>query len=75
MFFIVVKALRNFFGNAKSSGSYNGVPVSIHEAISHVLFIDDVLYFSNGPLRDISSLKYMLSLYYKVTRMEINYDE
>jgi hypothetical protein len=49
--------------------------VAGHETISHPLFVDDVLCFTQGSMIDLNSLKEVLDIYCKDTSMEINVDK
>jgi hypothetical protein len=40
--------------------------------LSHILFVDDVLLFGLGSVRENQTLKEILDLYLTATRMEIN---
>jgi hypothetical protein len=40
--------------------------------IYHLMFVDDILYFSHGSHQDLEVLKGILDLYSKATSMQIN---
>lgn len=58
---------------AKREGTVKGMEVEVNMFISHLLFVDDILLFSNGNLNEIKELKNILDLLMKATGMQINY--
>ena len=48
------------------------IQISQHLTITHLLFVDDVLIFCSGSIRDVHTLSDILSLFSKATGMEIN---
>lgn len=43
--------------------------------ITHLLFFDDVLIFSDGSIREITCFKHILSLFCKATGMNSSYNK
>jgi len=72
IFLIVVEALSKVIVEARRVGPIRGLKVFDKESISHILFIDDVLYFFKGSIRDNSTLKWILYLLCEATRIEVN---
>ena len=50
----------------------NGINVSQHQHITHLLFVDDVLIFYSGTIQDLNTLAEILALFSTATGMEIN---
>ena len=69
---MVVEGLSQALKNAKYLGMIRGIQISHHLLITHLLFVDDVLIFFLGSLRDVQSLSDIMLLFSKATRMEIN---
>lgn len=57
---------------SKRKGHLKGATVANDLVITHLLFVDDILFFYNGTKRDLESVKLALSLFEKVTGMMIN---
>jgi hypothetical protein len=57
---------------AHSNGLIRGVKVSEVEAMSHLLFMDDIFVSVVVSLRDLASLKNSLTLFIQATRMTVN---
>lgn len=50
-----------------------GLEVAVNLYISHLLFVDDILLFTNGNLNEIKDLKNILDLFMKAIGMQVNY--
>ena len=50
----------------------NGIVVSQHQQITHLLFVDDVLIFCSRNVQDMNTLADILALFSTATGMEIN---
>ena len=57
---------------AHREGNFNGIDVSQHLQITHLLFVDDVLIFCSGTVHDMNTLAAVLALFSSATGMEIN---
>jgi hypothetical protein len=68
----VAEALSRYLVEAKRNGSYKGIPISQVLYISHLLFVDDVLIFSDGSKRDVDKLCKGLALFKRATGMIVN---
>jgi len=53
-------------------GDTQGVEVAINLYITHLLFVDDILLFSNASRNETKALKLILDLFLKATGMCIN---
>ena len=54
-------------------GIFYGVQLSQNLHISHLLFVDDILVFCLGSVRDFNTLDDILNLFSKATGMNINF--
>ena len=57
---------------AHRGGNFNGINVSQHLQITHLLFVDDVLIFCSRTVHDLNTLAEILALFSSATGMEIN---
>ena len=53
-------------------GTFRGIQISQDLKMTHLLFMDDVLIFCSGSVRELNTLYDILKLFSKVTGMEIN---
>ena len=72
LFLLVVEGLSRALRDAKNHGSLKGIHISQALQITHLLFVDDILIFCIGSMRDTNTLQDILELFSKATRMEIN---
>jgi hypothetical protein len=70
--YLVVEALSKFLSEVRRSMEIRGIKFFDKESISHLLFVDDVLCFTKGCYRDLSTLKRVFELFCKANEMEIN---
>ena len=54
---------------------FTGVHIGGQLAITHLLFVDDIMIFCSGDRRDTRVLKEILDLFSKATGMEINVEK
>lgn len=69
---ISCRGLSRLLLSAKRSCDLKGIEVATNLFISHLLFVDDILLFSNGSREDVSQLKSSLDLFLKAIGMSIN---
>jgi hypothetical protein len=72
LFLLVVECLSRFLIEAKSTGNFRGIKISLGLYISHLLFVDDILIFCDGSRRDTEKLCEGLTLFKQATGMLIN---
>jgi hypothetical protein len=60
---------------AQREGEIKGLKILDQETISHLLFVDDVLCFAQGFVRDITTLKRVLDLYCKPTKIVVKLEK
>lgn len=73
LFLLAAKGLSQLIQKAKREGCVTGLEVAVNCFISHLLFVDDILLFTNGNMNEIKELKTILDLFMKATGMQINY--
>eukprot|EP00253_Pinus_taeda_P010579 PITA_10579 len=72
LFLLAAEGLSKLISNAKRSGLVKGLEVAVNFFISHLLFVDDILLFTNGSQNEIKELKSILDMFLKVTGLQIN---
>eukprot|EP00253_Pinus_taeda_P029860 PITA_29860 len=72
LFLLVAEGLSRLIMEAKRTGLIKGLEVDVNLFISHLLFVDDILLFTNGSLNEVKELKIILDLFMKATGMQIN---
>lgn len=53
LFLIVAEGLSRMIATTKRRGEFQGIQVVHNFSISHLLFVNDILIFCNGDLRDL----------------------
>eukprot|EP00253_Pinus_taeda_P011302 PITA_11302 len=72
LFLLVAEGLSRLIHNARRSNKIKGIEVAINLYISHLLFVDDILIFSNGSHNELKELRDIFDLFMKATGMLIN---
>lgn len=72
LFLLAAEGLSRLISNAKRSGLVKGLEVAVNLFITHLLFVDDILLFTNGSLIEIKELKRILDLFLKATGLQVN---
>ena len=62
---------QSYFGR-KRRGLFEGIKIATNLNITHLLFVDDILIFCNGSIRDVEKLSEILHLFCKATGMKLN---
>lgn len=70
-----MEGLSRLIAEAKRNGDISGLKITEQFSLTHLLFVDDILIFLNGSVRDIIALNDILMLFCKATGMEINKDK
>eukprot|EP00253_Pinus_taeda_P009549 PITA_09549 len=73
LFLLVVEGLSQLIHKARREGKVKGIEVATNLFISHLLFVDDILIFTNTKHIEIKELKSILDLFLKATGMQINH--
>eukprot|EP00253_Pinus_taeda_P001986 PITA_01986 len=72
LFLLVAEGLSRLIHKARREGKVKGIEVAINLFISHLLFVDDILIFTNGSSNEIKDYKSIFDLFMKATGMQIN---
>jgi len=75
IFLLIVEALKRLIKKEKSLGKIKGAAVIDKESLPHLLFVEDILYFTNGFLKEAESLRRILNIFCKATCMVINVEK
>ena len=74
MFLLVAKALSKIIRKAKADGVIKGIKVSAIKEVTHNLFVDDVLLFGEGSIRNLEYFLSLIEKYRRDTGMVVNGD-
>eukprot|EP00253_Pinus_taeda_P015594 PITA_15594 len=72
LFLLVAEGLSQLILKARREGKVRGIEVAVNLSISHLLFVDDILVFTNGTPNEIAELSSIFELFMKATGMLIN---
>eukprot|EP00253_Pinus_taeda_P027835 PITA_27835 len=72
LFLLVAEGLSRLIHKARRTNQIKGIEVAINLYISHLLFVDDILIFSNGSHNELKEFKCIFELFMKATGMQIN---
>eukprot|EP00253_Pinus_taeda_P014042 PITA_14042 len=72
LFPLVAEGLSRLIHKARREGKVKGIEVAINLFISHLLFVDDILIFTNGSSNEIKEYKSIFDLFMQAIGMEIN---
>eukprot|EP00253_Pinus_taeda_P017008 PITA_17008 len=72
LFLLVAEGLSRLIHKARRTNKTKGIEVAINLYIFHLLFVDDILIFSNGSHNELKELKSIFELFMKATGMQIN---
>jgi len=75
IFPLVFEGLSRLLKELEGNDSIKGVPIDITCNITHLLFVDNILFFCEGIRRIIEKLKGIMELFCKSTRMVINMEK
>ena len=75
LFLLVVEGLSHFLKQACEEGDFKGIEISKTLTVTHLLFVDDILIFSDGSRRSMGALNRGLDLFRVPTGMVINEDK
>eukprot|EP00253_Pinus_taeda_P034952 PITA_34952 len=73
LFLLVAKGLSRLIHQARRTDKIKGIEVAINLYITHLLFVDDILIFSNGSCDELKEFKIIIDLFMKATGMQTNY--
>eukprot|EP00253_Pinus_taeda_P010845 PITA_10845 len=72
LFLLVAEGLSRLIHKARREEKVKGIEVAINLYITHLLFVDDILIFTNGNCSELKELKCIFDLFLKATGMQIN---
>eukprot|EP00253_Pinus_taeda_P031667 PITA_31667 len=72
LFLLVAEGLSRLIHKARREEKIKGIEVAINLYITHLLFVDDILIFSNGSYNELKEFKSIFDLFLKATGMQIN---
>eukprot|EP00253_Pinus_taeda_P017420 PITA_17420 len=72
LFLLVAEGLNQLIHKSRREGKIKGIEAAVNLFISHLLFVDDILVFTNGSINELKELKNILELFLKATGMQIN---
>ena len=75
LFFIVMDGLSRLIASAKRDGDLCGLKISDDCFLTHLLFMDDVIIFLDGSIKDTCSFSKILSLFSSATGMLANHSK
>ena len=75
LFILVIEGLSLLIRDARSNGLIKGIHISPSLALSHLLFIDDVILMGSGTLLDWAAFEVILETFCKASGMVINVDK
>jgi hypothetical protein len=71
-FLLVVNDLSRLIHKECSRNIIKGMKVCQEEFLTHLLFVDDIIFFSVGYSQEIKAWKWILDSFYATTSMQIN---
>ena len=75
IFLLVAEALSRIIHNVKENMLIKGIKVSSTEEVTHTLFVDDVLVFGEGTIRNLEAFASLIDKYKKATGMVVNMEK
>eukprot|EP00253_Pinus_taeda_P008825 PITA_08825 len=72
LFLLVAEGFSRLVHNARRTNKVKGIEVAINLFITHLLFVDDILIFSNGSHEELKEYKNAIDLFMKATGMQLN---
>ena len=73
LFLLVAEGLSRSIKEANRLGTFFGIQLTQNLQISNLLFVDDILIFCSGSVRDFNTLDDILKIFSKSTGMNINF--
>eukprot|EP00253_Pinus_taeda_P017324 PITA_17324 len=73
LFLLVAEGLSRLIHKARRTNKIKGIEVAINLYITRLLFVDDILLFSNGSHEELKEYKKIIDLFMKATGMQLNY--
>eukprot|EP00253_Pinus_taeda_P022843 PITA_22843 len=71
LFLLVAEGLSRLIHKARSEEKVKGIEVAINLYITHLLFVDDILIFTNGSHSELKEFKCIFDLFLKATAIPV----
>ena len=75
LFILVIEGLSLLIADARAHGLIKGIQISTSLALTHLLFVDDVILLGSGSLTDWMAFDVLLSTFCKASGMIISLDK
>ena len=75
LFILVIEGLSLLIQDARSNGLIRGIQLSPSLALSHLLFVDDVILLGSGTLQNWSAFEVIIETFCKASGMRINIEK
>lgn len=75
LFLIIMDALSRLIDSAKRNGDFNGLRITDECTLTHLLFVDDVMIFLDGSIRDSRAFSNIINLFSSATGMLANHSK
>ncbi|GJT26323.1 RNA-directed DNA polymerase, eukaryota [Tanacetum coccineum] len=72
LFILIMGSLHLFFNNVMKAGLYNGIYIDDSLSLSHLFYVDDVIFVGKWNLSNLSIIVNVLNLFYLATSLKIN---
>ena len=72
LFILVIEGLSLFIKDAKAKGKIRGIKISDSLYLTHLLFVDDVIFFGNGTVMEWMAFDVLLETFCSASRMSIS---
>eukprot|EP00253_Pinus_taeda_P013898 PITA_13898 len=69
LFLLVAEGLSQLIHKSRREGKIKGIEAAVNMFISHLLFVDDILVFTNGSINELKELKNIFELFLKATAL------
>ena len=75
LFILVIEGLSLLISNARENGLIRGIKISSALALTHLLFVDDVILLGTGTLHEWMAFEVILSTFCKASGMSISLEK
>ena len=75
LFLLVIEGLSRLLTDARISGRIKGVLFNSALALTHILFVDDVIIYGMGDVEDWTEINRILKLFCCASGMQLNFDK
>jgi len=75
LFLLLIEGLSKLISGSKAEGTIHGINISRSLAVTHLLFVDDIVIFGSSSFSEWSKLNQIFSTFSLATGMVINYEK